>query len=397
MRALSLIVVAALVGCGGAQKYRSAPPSHQPARGPGGEPAPSMAAEADHRGYAYDFSDDVVDGSLARPPSSRPPPPPKPRTEPREPKTEALAKPLVVYLGYLKLRVKRLLEAVDAITAKVEALQGYIESLTQTVVVVRVPAGDFEAAMAAFAELGTVLARRVKALDVTEKFTDLRGRLVVARDTRDRLLALLEEVTDTKERLRILQEVKRLTEQIESIEARLRTLKNLVDYYTITLELESVVASTRAVVHRSPFPWVRGLQAHLQTLGAGAGAVRLPVPDGFVFFDQADAWRAQAADTTVLRAGRVDNEPRGTSAWWSDAVRHEMVGRDEEEVEEGTAGGMAWRVFRNKDVQPRSWLVGVQAQGAHVFVVEAFFPNQAAFDRHRDAVVEGLQSFRVKD
>ena len=45
---------------------------------------------------------------------------------------------------------------------------------------------------------------------VTAKFTDLRGHLEVALESRARLLALLEQVSDVKERLKIVEEVKRL-------------------------------------------------------------------------------------------------------------------------------------------------------------------------------------------
>ena len=410
-RVLPLVCLLA-AGCGGASggaktQYRPAPAS------PPQEV--TVAADAD-RGWfelgddgdaeegdslsadlpAAEASDGSVPGKAAPKSTTYDSPKPKPNL-PRGAKTDAMDKPVIVYLGYLKLRVRRLLEAVDAVTAKVEKLGGYVESLSSRVVVVRVPAGDFEAAMASFAELGTVLSRHVKALDVTEKFTDLRGRLVVARDTRARLLALLEQVTDTKERLRILQEVKRLTEQIESIESKLTTLQNLVDYYTITIELEPVMAGNQQVVHRSPFPWVRSLAAHRTTLGAGKGDLRLDVPRDFVFFDDDDAWRAQAADTTILRAGKVDNEPRGTAEWWAGAVEHEMTGRDEALVEKGTAGALSWAIFRSKDLQPRTWLVAVRPSGKALFVVEAFFPNEAAFERHRDAVVKTLDSFVPRD
>ncbi len=398
------------LGCGGGS-HQSAKPQYRPAPSSAPQDAPVAAESADRSWFDFDDSDgeaDVADrtvvnlpapGSAPRKGASKSeyfgPTKPKPKP-PRGAKTDAMDKPIVVYLGYLKLRVRRLLEAVDAVTARVEKLGGYVESLSSRVVVVRVPAGDFEAAMGAFAELGSVLARHVKALDVTEKFTDLRGRLVVAKDTRARLLLLLEQVTDTKERLRILQEVKRLTEQIESIESKLTTLQNLVDFYTITIELEPILAGNRQVVHRSPFPWVRGLAAHRTTVDDGKDDLRLSVPQDFVLFDDDDSWRAQAADTTILRAGTVDNEPRGTAEWWASAVEHEMTGRDEELVEKGTAGAMSWAIFRNKDVQPRTWLVGVRPDGEDLFVVEAFFPNEDAFKRHRDSVVKTLDSFRPK-
>lgn len=402
----AVLAVAALqLSCGGASPGY---PAYAPDRGPAyrgeAEAAPEpMARVTSADGGWFDFGDAEISGELAKPVndslamrSSPPPQPSQPQPKKPEPDTQGMEKPLVVYTGYLKLRVKRLLESMDLITQRTADAGGYVESLTERVVVIRVPASDFDKVMAAFAEVGTVLDRQIKALDVTEKFTDLRGRLAVALETRKRLLTLLETVTNADERLRILQEVKRLTEQIESMESTLSTLQNLVDYYTITIELEPLVEANRQVVHRSPFRWVRALAAHHQSIGDGKGDFELTLPKGFVLFDDDDVWRAQAADTTVLRGGVLENEPRGTSAWWSDAVRHEMEGRDEELVKEGTAGGLAWRIYRNKDVQPRSWLIGVQADGEDLYVVEAFFPNEDAYARHGDAVVKALDTFRTK-
>ena len=124
----------------------------------------------------------------------------------------------------------------------------------------------------------------MKALDVTQQFTDLTARLVVAKDTRERLLVLLEKTTHPEERRRILQEVKRLTEQIESMSPTLATLQNLVDFYTITLELEPVLDNAGAQTSRSPFSWVRSLAPHLQTIGEGRDEIEMTLPDGFVLF-----------------------------------------------------------------------------------------------------------------
>jgi hypothetical protein len=392
LRLFLLFVAAAVAGCGAAPQYAPSPAYR-------GEPEATAADEAPPAAPMEEMQRDVssVGGATygAAAPSTPPPPPPS-QTPAAQPAPAGLDQQLIVYSGYLKLRVKRLLAAVDAVTALTEKSGGYVESLTQRVIVVRVPRGDFETTLNAFAALGQVLDRRVQALDVTQQFTDLQSRLVVARNTRDRLLKLLESTTDADERRRILQEVKRLSEQIESMEATLSALQNLVDFYTITLELEPVLDTTGAQVHRSPFPWVRDLQPHLQTITEGNGDFDMSLPDGFVLFDEDDAWRAQSADTSMLRGGTVENEPRGDAAFWADAVDHEMEGRDEERVAAGESGPVTYRVYRNKDLQPRWYLVGLRPDKDDVYVIEAFFPNEDAWKAHGDAVIKALGTFRVK-
>lgn len=406
---LCLWAVALVVGCGA-----SAPPSRSPSyarekSAPGGAypaapPEPSVAAAEYDRDGIADVQDEApvskVSGffgeggeSLKKSggetsPSPPPPPPPATASAPAE-------QPVIVYSAYLRLRVKRLIETIDAITAQAEKLGGYIESMTAQVVVVRVPVARFEPALAAFEAMGTVLQREVKSLDVTARFTDMAARLAVAQQSRARLLALLEATQDVQQRLRILEEIKRLSEQIETIQSTLGTLRKLADYSTLTLALEPVVAQHATEVHRSPFTWVRGLQAHYATLTEGKKHIAYQVPAGFVLFEEDDAYRAQAADTSTLRAGVVRNEPRGDAAFWMAAVDHEMTGRDEEPVADGVSGQLAWRVYRSKDTEPRYYLIGVAANADHddLLVLEGFFPNEAAWKRYEAAVLPSLGTF----
>jgi hypothetical protein len=302
---------------------------------------------------------------------------------------------MVVYLGYLHLRVKRLIEAIDAVTALAKQHGGYVETLAGHTLVLRVPAHDFEGVMTAFADVGEVLDRRVKALDVSRQFTDTRARLDIARDARERLLHLLKTVTNVEERLQILEEVKRLTEQIETAQSVLATLRNLADFFTITIELEPVVAQTAGTAHRSPFAWVRALSPHAVTLEQGKKRIQLTPPKGFVQFEDDDLWRAQAADTSMLRAALVENEPRGDADFWSRAIAHEMEGRDMEPVESTVKGVSSVRVWRSKDLRPSYYVVAVTPAGDDVGVIEAFLPNEAAWQLHRAALEQALTGLRV--
>ncbi len=310
-------------------------------------------------------------------------------------KQEEEAPPLVVYTGYLKLRVKRLLEAVDEVTRLTEDRGGYIESLTRDVIVVRVPAKDFDEVLGAFVKLGELLERRIKALDVTEQFTDLGTRLAVSKESRARLLLLLEKVEEVEERLLILEEIKRLSEQIESMESTLATLQNLVDFYTITIELQPVLEDSAIMVSRSPFVWVRDLSPHMTSIWDGKDEFSMVLPPEFVLFEKDDVYRAQAADTTIVRGGVVDNEPLGNNEFWSGAVNHEMKGRGEKLIDEGKAGPMAYRLYKSEDVQPRYYMVAVYSRYEDLYVVEVFYPSEEAYEAHHKSMIDSLATFEV--
>ncbi len=310
--------------------------------------------------------------------------------------TEIERKPKVVYTGFLKLQVKRLLEAVDELTRITEEKKGYVESLTERVVVVRIPADDFEQVMTDFAAVGKLLEKRVSALDVTAQFTDLTSRLHVAEEARQRLLALLEKVIDLNERLRILEQINRLSEQIDSINSTLTTLRNLLDYYTITIELQPILANTGAVQHRSPFAWITSLAAHRPSATGDGDDITLMVPDKFVHFDEEEErFLARAADTTAIRIGQVDNEPLGDARFWIEAVDFEMVGRGMNHVDQGEQGRIHYRTYESQDAKPYYYLVGVSPVEDELYVVEVFYPHKAAFDAHHGAVIQALLTFEV--
>jgi hypothetical protein len=392
-----LAIVALLVAsaCGGSEAWGEA--SYAPSEQARSGAAPQMAAPGappPPAPDAYDFDESFGDGvseeptgkglDSGKPGGYEPPDSPQPEV------------PLVVYSGYLKLQVKRVLDAVESITGLVETRGGYVESLTSDVVVVRVPARDFEGVMTEFAALGEVLDQNIRAEDVTAQFTDVGARLAVAKQARTRLLALLEQEKDVKERLSVLQEIKRLTEQIELMESTLATLQNLVDYFTITLELVPVLESTRTTLYTSPFQWVSDLTAHLATLVGGKDDFTITAPAGFVVFDESDDYRAQAADTAVLRGARIANEPYADAPYWSLAVRHELLARGERSVSKGQAAQVSYEIFVNDDVKPRYYLVGVAVHEDDLFVLEAFLPNRESYDRHGSALVRALGTFRAE-
>lgn len=310
-------------------------------------------------------------------------------------KPEQPAQPMVVYQGFLKLRVRQLMAAADQITILAEQSGGHVQSLTERVIVVRVPATDFEQVMDQFAAVGDLLDRRVQAYEVTAQFLDVTARLEISKQSRQRLMALMKEAKTHAERLRILNEIKRLSEQIEAMEAQLTTLKNLVDFFTITIEMVPVLKNQPLRQNCSAFSWIAGLRAHQVTVVEGKDRLKLDLPNGFVLFEEDETYRALAADNTVIRGGYVLNEPVGDNSFWSQALQHEMLCRDEELVDQVDGPDSSYVVYRNKDIRPRYYLVALAVKGDRVYVVEVFYPDETAYKKHQHAVAKALETLRV--
>ncbi|MCB9738446.1 MAG: DUF4349 domain-containing protein [Deltaproteobacteria bacterium] len=302
----------------------------------------------------------------------------------------------VVYLGYLRLEVARRVEAMAEVEKLLAERKGFIERMAGNVIVVRVPAGDFEAAMNAFAAIGKVIHRRIQALDVTAQFQDLEGRLVVSQQARERMLQLLARTTQVDERLRLIQEIKRLSAVIEEIESTLSSLRDLVAFQTITIELVPRDANGKGVWRRSPFPWVRALMPGRPGPKSAPGRVQVGKIAGFVAFEDAEPFTARAADSSALSIYAVPNEPAGDAAFWARALAWELQGRGDEALESGQTGAVAWQVWRARDPKPWTWILAVRVVGDEVWVFDAFLPDPAAWERHKSTLLGAARSFEVK-
>ena len=105
--------------------------------------------------------------------------------------------------------------------------------------------------------LRDVLGKSIETYDVTEFYQDLTSRLRISERTRARLYTLLEKTTDVKERLKILKEIRRLSEEIETIKMTLKTIERLISFSRITIQLEQRLADISYEDKGTiPFSWI---------------------------------------------------------------------------------------------------------------------------------------------
>lgn len=135
------------------------------------------------------------------------------------------------------------------LTALVERRGGYLSDATQRVhrdgndtwttgkLVLRVPAENFSATFGAVKREGDVVDASVETVDVTDRVVDLQARLRNLRAERDRLRTLYREANDTEAVLKVQERLSSVQSTIERLEAKLRSLRQRVNYATITVEL----------------------------------------------------------------------------------------------------------------------------------------------------------------
>lgn len=221
---------------------------------PGGMPGDEAAAVDD---------EGVVDGNAFGAP---PPPPAEPASDATEvanvatdTASERKAAPLLIYKATLTLAVFEARDAMDAIEKLAKEAGGYLVSRNDLSIVVRVPAGKFDTALQKMSEQGDELHRDIEVSDVTEQYNDLEIELKNAEAVRERLAQLLDKAQNVEEALAVEEQLARLTDKIERIKGKLKLLRELVSFSTITVRFEARPVDKVRPNVELPFPWLKEL------------------------------------------------------------------------------------------------------------------------------------------
>ncbi len=184
---------------------------------------------------------------------------------PRLPAGEAPTGPTrqVIYTASFQVMTGNAEDTLATFLKRVAELGGHMQSQDGTTVTVRVPAARFEDATRYVPELGRVTHKRVDAQDVTQAWADLHIRLENAEKARTRILALLDRAQKMEEIIVLEKELRRLTEEIETMRAQLRGMDDQIAFSTITVEFRSNAPEIYGRVDRevSPFGWINQVGA----------------------------------------------------------------------------------------------------------------------------------------
>jgi hypothetical protein len=148
--------------------------------------------------------------------------------------------------GNLTLRVMDLSAARSRVDSMIKAMGGYIgnesynsyEQESTYSLTIRVPAQHFDNLVGLLETgQGDVIFKDISARDVTEEFIDLETRLASKHKFIDRYTELLKSAGSVKDMLEIEENIRKIEEEIESTEGRLRYLNDQVSYSRLNLTL----------------------------------------------------------------------------------------------------------------------------------------------------------------
>lgn len=365
--------------------------------------AQAPASEVAHSGHGNDFSLDkggLADGERSSRPASSPLP-----TEDLAPDAPMLQRH-VIYSAALRLVVASVRETHVSILALAREFGGHLQESNALSVTVRVPAANFEAALARIQLLGEVVDSNVRAADVTEEMLDLDIRLGNARRARERLLEHLAKSEKLEDTLKIERELTRVTGEIERLEGRQRYLQSQIAMSTIRVDLDANAPQSSGDEFDLPFDWIGRLGDGL-IAGTVQGRPRRPSflargphfdpPADFVrYYSSKELVEAMHAEGLRIKVQKHDNFDEGALAFWRALARTALVERralalnEERSLEADRALLVGAREVGNQSL---GYLLVIVRSRRSIHTFEAWGPKEI-FDRAKASLIESSQSLR---
>jgi len=174
---------------------------------------------------------------------------------------ESVEERMIIWTGDVSLIVKDAEVSLGEVEAIAKDMGGYVvnssswyqDDQLRARLTIRVPSGEFDAAMERLNDLAIkVENRNVSTQDVTEEYTDLNARMRNLEATETELLELLTEVRERTSKaedvLAVHREVSNIRSQIEQLKGRMQYLEKMTAMATINIELIPDVLAKPIVV-----------------------------------------------------------------------------------------------------------------------------------------------------
>jgi len=178
------------------------------------------------------------------------------------------------------------------------------------VLVIRVPASQFEAATGELKSLGTVKGEQISGEDVTAQFVDLQARLRNWEAQESVLLRLMRQSKTIEDSLKVQRTLQDVQLAIEEIRGQLRVLSDQTDLSTITLSMAE--AATVAPKPKEGLTFVRAWRQAIHAIAAVGAAIVIGlgyvIPIALIAFALLLAWLGYRR----VRPRVVPGTPSGT-------------------------------------------------------------------------------------
>ncbi len=370
-------------GGGGAQPKRksarmamSAPPA----------PSAMMMAEESYSEVSADMAKQIIDPDLL----------------PQEPQQEVAPDARKVhYEALLQFRDPEPAKLLDSAEARALALGGQVERRDAWQVVLGIPSAKFRFAYKDFQGLGKLEEQWLSAADITAAFQETEMRLRLARASAERLKALVAQAQNDDEKLRLLRELQRVSQEIENLAGRQQHLTRLADLGRMTVQAQAP-GEVRPLAQAGPkaFRWILQLDPWNRMAVKAGKKLELTCPERMVELEEVKPWTCTSSEGTQLWTRRHENVPRGDARYWREALRLRLapnyksadtltlVPTGEQGADAKKLAKHSWQLLRlvSYGQEPHVWWIATQVHGKKLHMVEVLFPDLAQEVKHKAAV-----------
>lgn len=145
-----------------------------------------------------------------------------------------------IMLETVQNRVKELGGYIESMDVYNGSAYSYYRSARNSSLTIRIPQNNLEEFLDSVSDIGNVTDRSDSVEDITLKYVDTESRKEALVIEQERLLALLERAESIEDIITIESRLSEVRYQLESIESKLRTYDNQVDYSTVYMYIDEV-------------------------------------------------------------------------------------------------------------------------------------------------------------
>ena len=186
----------------------------------------------------------------------------------------------LIWTGDLRFQVKDVDESTNKITQLSEKYGGFIADMQMTSnpshisnqITIRIGNDKFQSLIQSIKGESLFLDRaNISSDDVTEEYVDIESRLKTKREVRERYIEILRKSTgDISDVLEAEEAIRKITEEIEAKEGRLRYLKDRIAFSTITVDIyQKVDFQAAPTIYEKPYSEEMG-----ESFSSGWGAIK---------------------------------------------------------------------------------------------------------------------------
>ena len=299
---------------------------------------------------------------------------------------------MINYNGNINLQSAEPEAVIDTVIERAKAKGGSVSNRRNGHVSLQIPVAEFRTFFDYILTLGNVTSKNISASDITDAFADNAARLRIAESTLARLQELLAVAKSEQEKIALLKEIQRVSEQIEQRKLEEKELLRRAAFSTINLWVSNMPAPVAPLrINIKAFEWFSRLtdpNMHPKS----DKALKLQVPKDFIETESSKRiWQAASALNAKFWAYEKKNEPQGSPDFWANAMLEFFKPNYSAELKPEETFALIRLQTSHPD--PEIYYIAILKTSCKktLKIAQAHFPNKEAEQKNSKAILETLR------